>query len=265
MIPILLPLLLMTLLGVPHGALDGYVIRSLSRNAIESVILFGLYALIALASVGVWVLFPTVSMLSFLVISAVHFGRSDIVDTQIKQPVLAIVARGGLWTVCLPTIHWQSTAVIFDHLRTDVQLVQIALFSALIPWAIVSMTHLIIEFRHRNRRVCIEWLLYFLLVISVPPLWALCVYFCGWHARRHMFRVFRSAQNTRHAVRDMLLFTGATFCIAGAVYFFYARHIELTPAAIMIFFVGLFALTVPHMVLIDSYLPHQQRHGRIDI
>jgi len=231
----------------------------------ESIILFGLYAVIALASIGIWIRFPTVSMLSFLVISAVHFGRSDIVDTHYKQPVLAIVARGGLWAVGLPTIHWQTTAVFFDYLRTDLKLVQIALFCAFVPWAIASLTHLIIEFRHRNRRVCIEWLLGFLLVICFPPLWALCLYFCGWHARRHMFRVFFSAQNTRHAVRDMLLFTLATLCIAGAVYFFYARHIDLTPAAIMMFFVGLFALTVPHMVLIDWYFPHQHRHWRVNV
>jgi len=244
---LLVPLLVMTLLGIPHGALDGYVIKSMSRNTIDCIVLSGLYAGIAVVSIGIWIIFPTGAMLSFLAISAVHFGRSDIADTQFKQPLLAIIARGGLWAVGLPAIHWQTTEVFFGYLRTDLELVKIALTSMLIPWIFVSVIHLIIELRHGHRRVCIEWLAGLLLVSYLPPLWSLCLYFCGWHARRHVSRVLSTAKNARQATKDMLLFTAITLCIAGVVYFFYARHIDLAPAAITMFFVGLFALTVPHI------------------
>ena len=41
------PLVLMALLGVPHGALDGYVIQSVSRNNRDSIALFACYVLLA--------------------------------------------------------------------------------------------------------------------------------------------------------------------------------------------------------------------------
>ena len=237
----------------------------MSRNTIVYISFLVLYAGIALAGIAVWLLFPTAAMISFLAISTVHFGRSDVAKANFKLPMLSIFARGGLWTISLPLIHWQITSVFFDYLLTDLRMMHIGLIIAVIPWSIASAAHLVIEFRQNNRRICCEWLLALLLVIFLPHLWALCLYFCGWHASRHMFRVFFSTKNTRGAVTDMLLFTAITFAIAAAVYFLYARNIELTSAAIVIFFVGLFELTVPHMVLIDTFLPLKHKHWRIDV
>jgi Brp/Blh family beta-carotene 15,15'-monooxygenase len=262
---LLLPLALMTLLGVPHGALDGHVIKTMSQSTLGHVTFFALYTGIAMAGVASWLAFPTGAMISFLIISTVHFGRSDVAGARFSQPLLSVFARGGLWTIALPVIHWHTTSVFFDYLRADLDVIRFALILVLIPWALISAAHLFMELRNHNQRVCYEWLLALALIVVLPPLWALCLYFCGWHARRHMFRVFLSTKNSRDAIIDMLVFTAITFAIAAAVYFFYARHIELAPAAVVIFFVGIFALTLPHMVLIDTYLPHRHKHWRIDL
>lgn len=263
LINILPPLLLMTLLGIPHGALDGYVIRTVSRNVVDCGILLGLYVCIAVACIGIWMLYPTVAMVAFLLISTAHFGRSDVISSSFARPLIAIVARGGLWTIAVPVFHWQSTEVFFDYLQTDSELVGTLLSAVLIPWICVSILHLLTEIRHSHSGVCIEWLVGLGVVILLPPLWALCVYFCAWHARRHMIKVLSTAADVRHGIRDMLFLTLITLCIASLIYFFYARHIDLAPATITVFFVGLFALTVPHMVLVDYYLPHHYPHWRL--
>ena len=96
LITLIIPLVLMTLLGVPHGALDGYVIKSVSRSVRDSIALFAGYVLLAAISIGAWLLYPTASMLSFLAISTVHFGRSDVSQQTYMRPLLAILSHSSV-------------------------------------------------------------------------------------------------------------------------------------------------------------------------
>lgn len=59
LIYLITPLVLMTLLGVPHGALDGYVIKTVSRGTWDSLALFASYVFLAAISIGSWVVYPT--------------------------------------------------------------------------------------------------------------------------------------------------------------------------------------------------------------
>lgn len=263
LIYLITPLVLMTLLGVPHGALDGYVIKSVSRSAWDSMALFTCYVLLAALSIGIWLVYPTASMLVFLAISVVHFGRSDVSGQVYARPLLAIFARGGLWVVALPTIQWQSTEILFAYLQTDTAVVRNVLMVAMVLWVLISMAHLSAELWHGHRRVCSEWLAGLLIVMLLPALWAICVYFCAWHARGHMSKVLSCSQNQQQAKRDMFIFTILTLSIAVALYVLFLRQTEIEPAVVTVFFVGLFAVTVPHMILIDFYLPWRQEQWRI--
>ena len=263
LITLIIPLVLMTLLGVPHGALDAYVIKSVSRSTNDSLALFAGYVLLAGVSIGSWLLYPTASMLSFLAISIVHFGRSDVSQQTYMRPLLAIVSRGGLWVVALPTIQWQTTEILFAYLQTNTAVVHSVLSMAMVLWMVISIAHLSVELWHGHRRVCVEWLTGLLIVILLPALWAICLYFCAWHARRHMSKVLSDSTDEEQAKRDMVIFTILTLSIAAALYLLFFRQVEIEPAVITIFFVGLFAVTVPHMILIDFYLPWRQQQWRI--
>ena len=263
LIYLITPLVLMTLLGVPHGALDGYVIKTVSRGTWDSLALFASYVFLAAISIGSWVVYPTASMLSFLTISIVHFGRSDVCRQAYAKPLLAIFARGGLWVVALPTIQWQSTEILFAYLQTDTAVVQGVLIVAMVPWVLIVIAHLTTELWHGHRRVCVEWLTGLLIVILLPALWAICVYFCGWHSRRHTARVLSCSKDAKLASRYMLAFTALTLSIAAALYLLFFQQVEIESAVLTVFFVGLFAVTVPHMILIDYYLPRWQAHWRI--
>ena len=61
----------------------------------------------------------------------------------------------------------------------------------------------------------------------------------------------------------MLAFTALTLSIAAALYLLFFQQVEIESAVLTVFFVGLFAVTVPHMILIDYYLPRWQAHWRI--
>jgi len=263
LITLIIPLVLMTLLGVPHGALDAYVLKSVSRDTSDSFALFACYVLLAGLSIGSWLLYPTASMLSFLAISMVHFGRSDVSGQTYTRPLLAILSRGGLWVIALPIIQWQTTEILFAYLQTNTAVIHGILSIAMMLWVLISVAHLAVEFWHGHRRVCVEWFAGLLMVTLLPALWAICIYFCAWHARRHMSKVLSYPTNEQQAKRDMVIFTILTLTIAAALYLLFLRQIEIEPAVVTVFFIGLFAVTVPHMILIDFYLPSRQQQWRI--
>jgi Brp/Blh family beta-carotene 15,15'-monooxygenase len=257
------PVLLMTLLGIPHGALDGYIIKAMSKNIADLIVLFSCYVLVVVLSISSWLLYPTISILGFLAISMIHFGRSDLSAQSCAHPFLAIIARGGLWVIALPLLQWQHTEIIFAHLQTNTAVVKNALGIAIVPWILACGFYLCSQLGRGQRRMCAEWLIGLLTILLLPPLWAICVYFCGWHARRHTAKVVAYSTSRMSAIRDMRVFTGFTLIIAGVLYLLYFRQVAAEPAVITVFFVGLFAITVPHMILIDVYLPRRQEHWRI--
>ena len=72
-----LPIALMTLVGVPHGALDGYLLHSHSDSKRGTLALLVAYLGIVLTCLLFWWWQPTLALLSFLILSLYNFGRSD--------------------------------------------------------------------------------------------------------------------------------------------------------------------------------------------
>ena len=71
---------LVLLIGLPHGATDFLLFRHLHSTKLsrKKVFWFFLFYVIAVFGyLGVWLLFPIIAMVSFLLISAYHFGQSN--------------------------------------------------------------------------------------------------------------------------------------------------------------------------------------------
>ena len=81
-----------------------------------------------------------------------------------------------------------------------------------------------------------------------------CIYFCAIHSARHFTAVY---QSLKHASPSHLwgLTTGlttASWLAGAALYFWLAPYQGFVVSVIQIIFIGLAALTVPHMILIDG-------------
>jgi beta-carotene 15,15'-dioxygenase len=88
------------------------------------------------------------------------------------------------------------------------------------------------------------------------------LYFCLWHSRTHMVRIWRSIamEERARSARETIIYSALAYA-AGALYLVVqsnsaAIDSELTPALLQLTFIGLAALTVPHMLLVDII------HGR---
>jgi Brp/Blh family beta-carotene 15,15'-monooxygenase len=149
---------------------------------------------------------------------------------------------------------------VLESIQVDSGTIQLALIGVAPLWIVAVIGD--VFWNRANIQASRNWLTlgFILLAATLPPLWSLCLYFCAWHSRRHTLKVLAGLPKQRAARQMMLLLTALSLALA-AIAFYSLRPLvdSLTTAALSVFFVGLFALTVPHMVLIDYYLPRLSR------
>lgn len=69
-------LVLISIVGIPHGAIDH--ILFLKINDVHPILFYGAYFLLMILYLICWFVFPVASMVIFLVLSAYHFGESQL-------------------------------------------------------------------------------------------------------------------------------------------------------------------------------------------
>jgi len=238
------------LLGLPHGALDPWLARSLklpgrfgSRMAFNVV-----YGLLSLCVVLAWVWFPVACLLAFLAISAWHFSGD-------WDPCL-----DGFWRrllgACLLLMpmgfHTQEVAVLFAHLSGEGG-AALAHALGLPAWALVLGMVLVASVAAAKRQwlLAMEVLWLLLLAYAVPPLVYFALYFCLLHSPRHMAQIFRRVPQIAHGklVQNMVFYTALTLLAMVLLSMLWAAMPAQT-VLMRVVFIGLAALTVPHMLLI---------------
>jgi Brp/Blh family beta-carotene 15,15'-monooxygenase len=90
------------------------------------------------------------------------------------------------------------------------------------------------------------------LATFAPPLIAFTVFFCGMHSARHILRTIEYSGQTSPRMLAVACFVpmAGVALLAGAAEF-WLRNVPMETGLIQIVFVGLAALTVPHMGLVE--------------
>ena len=109
-----LSLLAIILIGIPHGALDlNLAIAGSAAKPKKQRVIFIVYVMVAFISFIAWYLAPSLSLLAFLLLSTVHFGRAnplvlDYKNKNLAELVSAVTFQGGLTTIFLPWLYWNE-------------------------------------------------------------------------------------------------------------------------------------------------------------
>ncbi len=242
------------LIGVPHGGLDGAVARRIGwPSGLMPWLGFHL-AYIALATlVGVvWWLFPLSSLVIFLLISALHFGASDIAD--IGSDWLPWITHGGLVCIVIPSLQATSVEPIFAVLAgvTNADLIMTGISTLFMPWAFCFIGYCgFTYFKPQYRKPLISLMVLVGLASILPPLISFALYFCLWHSRSHMLRLWRSLAplERSRSLREASSYTVLAWISLGII--FYLLKGAAADSLVQITFIGLAALTLPHMLLVD--------------
>ncbi len=241
---------LVALLGLPHGALDPLVVlRSRLYRGWPSLVLFLIaYTALSALVVGLWLLAPVASLVGFLMVSAAHFGG----DWNTGRPA-AIRVLTGVALLSLPAFRdAEHVAQLYSILSGpgarvvamwQAEAGPILLICLLVAAAIASRTRL-----HES----VELVVVATLALTTPPLVFFTLYFCLLHSARHLREGFAMERAALRRPAARALVGGATLLpmfIAVGLLIGDTSDV-LDDRLLQIVFIGLAALTVPHMVVV---------------
>lgn len=243
---------LVAILGLPHGALDLPIAEALWP--LESRAQQGMFAVLYLALSGavvaVWVLLPSFALLAFLAYSMLHFSDDWADDLP------ALRWSGGLATVGAPAL--------LHHVEVEAVFAMLAQYGATLAADAaalaggVGLAMLVVSILTSARArgpAALELAILWLTAATLPPLMYFAVYFCALHSIRHFTATMRVVPNGRRALAGALLLSAIVTLIA-----LLTLHLGLpdtladtSEQGIRVIFIGLAALTVPHMILVDRF------------
>jgi len=260
---------LVALLGLPHGAVDHWQGHALLQPMLGRLwtVGFGLGYLAASGLVLVaWVTWPPLLLVAFLTLAAAHFGSEDwqaAAAVPETGPLIRLgdMALRGSIPVLLPiAFHGPETAALFAALlpytsvaNTNATVAAVGLITPAYLAALAVAIYTAV--RRGNRLVGGEIAIHTAVFAALPPLLAFSVYFCLWHSPRHSLMVIADAgyadfaAGMKRFVQGAGLLTSLTIAGGAVAWFILQRPFSNADATLQVVFIGLAALTVPHVLL----------------
>jgi beta-carotene 15,15'-dioxygenase len=231
-------------IGLPHGALD----VAIGPALLDRRLYFALYGALAALMVGLWFALPPVALALFFAMSWFHFGAGDVPAEALDQRtgLLHGVATGGL-VVGLPLVaHAEVTSRVLDPLllgRGDFgPVAAVAWGTVILAVAIPAATLAVLgHMRSRSWMLVGEIVALAVLGLVAHPLVSFAVYFVAFHSPRHLIEM--SPQ--RSSIMPTALASIATIGSSAVLWVVVEPSVTTT---IRIVFIGLAALTVPHLL-----------------
>ena len=250
------------LAGIPHGTLDVEIAaRRFGRTSVigKAKILFA-YVVCAIAMILLWATAPEFALISFLVISIIHFshdwrGGAD--------PFLAMMVGWAL--VALPALARPSeVAMIFETLTGNHsgQIISALLACASVPAALGSLVFAYWSYTNEDRQSAVEVIACIVAALFLPPLIAFAIFFCGLHSPRHFADALRETGTISPAKKVMIILGVFALSIGlGALLFANQSGLSVDTGIIRTAFVLISTLTVPHFIL--EHLTSNWRHSTL--
>lgn len=250
--PILLLVLvvLITVLGVPHGALDTlFAKQHWQLSSAKNWIIFLIaYSLLGALVVGFWLWKPLLFFIGFIVISIFHFAD----DLPSGTPFIAKILHGGAIVVLPALLHPQQIAQLFTYFIAvqDANNLANTLHLLAFIWVAGVVISSIICFK-ANKYTSLEIISVSLLALLASPLVAFTIYFCAMHSTRHLLRSNIYLYKTTKTLKLAALILPTLFVFIVAVICWHLLKSQtFDTKLIQLLFVTLAALTVPHMLLL---------------
>lgn len=258
-VQIMVLLALVVVLGLPHGALDPWIAQSsgLIQGRAQTFLFNLLYVAVAACVVAVWWLAPGLSLLVFLGISAWHFSG----DWQSELPAWIRLPAGAMLILMPIGFHPEIVSELFSLLSGQAG----QRVAELLSWPRLGMHAVMLALitaalLRQQGWPAAELTLLWALAVTAPPLIYFAVYFCLQHSPRHLLMHFREAGPHHHhrlLAMATLYTVGSVVLLLPLVWLWSDQALD---ALLMrLIFIGLAALTVPHMMLMVMAALKQRR------
>ena len=256
---IILAACLISLVGLPHGALDPVIAyrHGIIKTVASGIRFFLLYLTIVFAVVIFWFLLPQTALTGFLFISALHFGR----DWRFK---LRLGGFGyGALVLGLPALtNSEAVSLIFNFLLFTESANFSVIFLQII--GLIGATLILFDLTKLSVLRILEVCFLGLIATLINPLWYFVIYFCGFHSPRHLSSEFQRMTRDQKLIAYVviLLITIITLAISAISGSYLEKYYnDLNMLIYQLIFIGLAGLTVPHMCLLEWVGRKQHANG----
>jgi Brp/Blh family beta-carotene 15,15'-monooxygenase len=238
-------LLLIVILGVPHGSLDVLFARQTYQlvHVTKWLKFLLLYSASCLLIIALWMLVPSLFFIVFLILSAIHF--SDDINLPGNQLLKLCY---GFAIISLPAlIHGAELTKLYAMIIDEGISQKIVLISKYLGIFLLGLLAALMMSKKIDTRTKFEIAAISILFLTTTPILAFTLYFCLMHSARHLIRshFFLAHADRKEFIFSLILPTLAVIIMGAGIWYF-----KLTPSVerdlIQIIFVGLAALTVPH-------------------
>lgn len=257
MLQVVLLGVLVTVLGLPHGALDPLIARraGLWRTPLGFAAFNTVYIVIVVGVVLLWLVAPVLSLVAFLIVSALHFGSDWNADRGVWLRFLA-----GFGLLSVPAFsHPDQVGAAYVVLAGAGGAMVSGVQAGLAPLALAGLlVAAVAAVRHRPHE-SVEIVLASVLALACEPLVFFLVYFCALHSFRHLRAGFAEERGGgRLPTLIVVVYTVAPILAVGALLFVIGPSGDMPEQILQVLFIGLAGLTVPHMIVVT----HEKRHQK---
>jgi Brp/Blh family beta-carotene 15,15'-monooxygenase len=262
-------LLLILSIGISHGALDNQKGKKLTQlyNIKNSYFFYLMYTIIVIGIITFWLLFPTTSLIIFLIVASYHFGKEDtefLIKNKNASNLILYFLKGSLIIIAPLMFHFTETINIFKLLLIQdekfylfldfIESNQILSF-ALLTSVLVNTYYFINNFKILNILILFDFLSIVVLNYFASPLIAFTMYFCFLHSFRHSISLINELDKDNFKngayifIKKALPLTLLTSIFFVISLYFLSNYYQLTDAILKVIFIGLASLTFPHILL----------------
>ncbi|BCA94429.1 hypothetical protein TUM19329_07900 [Legionella antarctica] len=258
-------LVLVILIGMPHGALDLWILRKrFAISTFKTTVLFIAYLSLAIAVFLGFYWFSSFFFGIFLLYSAYHFGMdyydSSVFQTKVYCYFLAFII--GLSIICLPALlHTQKICVLFSYLIGSEQAM---LYAHFLQWAACCLLPVIGLGLFTLKKDCAQEVVIVLMAAFLtPPLAFLTVYFVGIHSCKYFAMLYEKIgySSYRTFVKDLLPMTLLTYTFSITAYAFLPSTLDWQGAGFFLTIYMLASLTLPHLILVEVFKKKEVCYG----
>ncbi len=274
----ILCLLLILIIGVSHGSLDHIKGKKLLKlfNIKSNYVFYIIYILISTLVIVNWILFPSITLIIFLMIASYHFGKEDtqfLINERSYFTQILYFFKGFLIILAPLYFHFQETITIFKLLLIDNEafyltlnfietnnVIQIGIFSSTLS----SIFLFLKNFEIKKFVIFLDYFSILILNYYLSPLIAFTVYFCFLHSIRHSISLAIDldpnslANGFRLFVKKALPLTILTAAFSFIALYLMNNSYNLDSAILKIIFIGLASLTFPH-ILLEYFLEKNEK------
>jgi Brp/Blh family beta-carotene 15,15'-monooxygenase len=265
--------------GIPHGALDHIVAKTTATNngqyfSIQKFL--GRYLLAIILYSASWIFFPGISLIIFLLISAWHFGETDL--SSANETWSWNVSRmlwGSLVLMIILLSHFEETNSVVLRITQGSEIAQKTMKhlkgNGIYYFGLVaSLFCAIATFANRKNKInisgqyTINLIAIILLCSQLPLLPAFALYFGGWHAIRSFEIIFKflHAAKEEMAAKPLTMWKNALpMTFLAAIGFIFMAFIwqgtgmKMDPLPAVFIFLSI--ITLPHLDVMDKLISRQ--------